>query len=188
MLLVLAAVLLAGCTQTATVTPTPANAASPSPISAGLRAQAGDKVSVEYVGRLENGTVFDTNIREEAQKAGLPARPLYPYLTFVVGAGQMIPGFDKGVVGMAVGEKKTVTVPPEEAYGEWLEENVFFVPLANITAEGGAPRVGMRLFATNRVSGVVTAVNDTHATVDFNHELAGKTIVFDITMKDIKRQ
>ena len=73
-------------------------------------AQTGDTVSVNYTGRLENGTVFDSNVDP---KFGHPGQPL----EFTVGAGQMIPGFDKGVLGMKIGEKKTLTLPPEEAYG-----------------------------------------------------------------------
>ena len=79
-------------------------------IPAGDVAKAGDTVSMNYTGRLENGTVFDSNVDP---KFGHPGQPL----EFTVGAGQMIPGFDKGVVGMKVGDKKTLTLLPEEAYG-----------------------------------------------------------------------
>jgi FKBP-type peptidyl-prolyl cis-trans isomerase len=78
--------------------------------TSGDMAKAGDFVSMNYTGRLENGTVFDSNIDP---KFGHPGQPL----EFTLGAGQMIPGFDKGVLGMKVGEKKTLTLPPEEAYG-----------------------------------------------------------------------
>jgi FKBP-type peptidyl-prolyl cis-trans isomerase len=72
--------------------------------------KARDIVSVNYTGSLEGGTAFDSNVDPKFGHAGQP-------LIFTVGAGQMIPGFDKGVLGMKVGEKKTLTLPPEEAYG-----------------------------------------------------------------------
>jgi len=79
----------------------------------------GDTVKVDYVGRLENGNVFDTSFEDVAVEDGLydPARRYEP-LQFKVGAGQMIPGFDRGVLGMKVNETKNITIPPEEAYGE----------------------------------------------------------------------
>ncbi|MFH1200387.1 MAG: peptidylprolyl isomerase [Candidatus Micrarchaeota archaeon] len=190
-MLLAAVVLLAGCVSSPTVTPTPSAtavisvSATPSGES-NIAVAAGDSVSVEYLGKLENGSVFDTNIKAEAIKAGLPNRTIYPFLEFAVGAGQMIPGFDKGVVGMKVGDKKTITLLPADAYGEVLPENIIQVPVANITAEGGA-RIGMRLFAPSGVSGVITEINGPNATVDFNHALAGKTLVFDIYLKDIRR-
>ncbi len=76
----------------------------------------GDTVYVSYVGRLQNGTVFDTNVKEVAESNGMK-KSSYDSLKFRVGAGQMIKGFDNAVLGMKVGEKKTVTLPPDQAYG-----------------------------------------------------------------------
>lgn len=76
----------------------------------GQVAKVGDTVAVNYTGKLQNGTVFDSNTDPKFGHAGQP-------LVFVLGAGQMIPGFDKGVVGMKVGDKKTLILPPEDAYG-----------------------------------------------------------------------
>lgn len=78
-------------------------------VPTGNIAKVGDVVSMNYTGRLENGTVFDSNVD--------PKFGHTDPLTFTVGAGQMIPGFDNGVVGMKVGEKKTLTIAPEDAYG-----------------------------------------------------------------------
>jgi FKBP-type peptidyl-prolyl cis-trans isomerase len=72
-------------------------------------AQVGDKVSMNYTGRLQDGTVFDSNVDPKFQH-------VKPFV-FTLGAGQVIPGWDKGIVGMKVGEKKTLTVAPEDAYG-----------------------------------------------------------------------
>lgn len=73
-------------------------------------AKAGDKVALMYTGRLADGTVFDSNVD--------PKFGHTDPLEFTLGAGQMIPGFEREVLGMKVGEKKTLNIPPEEAYGE----------------------------------------------------------------------
>jgi len=72
-------------------------------------AKTGDTVSMNYTGRLENGTVFDSNVDPKFQH-------VEPFV-FTLGVGQVIPGWDKGIVGMKVGEKKTLTIAPEDAYG-----------------------------------------------------------------------
>lgn len=146
----------------------------------------GDQVSVDYTGRLENGTLFDTSIREEAIKAGLPLRPIYTPLQFTVGAGQMIAGFDAGVVGMKEGQEKTITIPPEKAYGQWSQENVGEIALENIQGSGEV-KVGTELSASNGARGRVVKIEGGKATVDFNHELAGKTLVFTIKMVRIEK-
>lgn len=149
-------------------------------------AQKGDTVGVYYIGKLENGTLFDTNVKEEAQKAGLPARPDYPLLTFTVGAGQMISGFDSAVVDMKEGEEKTVTLSPSQAYGERREDAVISVPIGNI-GNSESIKPGALLYAQNGATGTVVEVNATHAKVDFNHELAGKPLVFTIKMINITK-
>jgi FKBP-type peptidyl-prolyl cis-trans isomerase len=78
-------------------------------VSTGEAAKAGDIVSMNYTGRLENGTVFDSNVDPKFNH-------VEPFI-FTLGAGQVISGWDKGIVGMKVGEKKTLTIPPEAAYG-----------------------------------------------------------------------
>lgn len=101
----------------------------------------------------------------------------YKPLTFTVGAGQMIKGFDEGVVGMKVGEEKTLEIPPEEAYGEYMEEYVRELPR---NAVNFTPETGMQLATENGLRGKVTEVGEENFVVDFNHELAGKTLIFKI--------
>ncbi len=93
----------------------------------------GDLVSVEYVGSLENGTVFDTSRMEVAQSAGIynPARPYEP-ISFTVGVQQMIQGFDEAVQGMRVGQEKTVTIPSEKAYGEYDPTRLIVTPRTEV--------------------------------------------------------
>ena len=85
----------------------------------------GDTISVDYTGRLTDGTIFDSSRKRDAEKSkNYDAKRTYGPISFTVWAGQMIPGFDKGVVGMKVGEKKTLTIPPKDAYGEAFQTQV----------------------------------------------------------------
>jgi len=153
-------------------------------INQNIAAANGDTVSVNYIGKLANGKLFDTNIKEEAQKAGMPLRPSYAPLSFKVGAGQMIPGFDAAVVGMKIGEEKTVSLPPAQAYGERLADAIISVPLGNLPPN---VTVGSMLQAQNGQVVKVVEINATHAKVDFNHELAGETLTFTIRMVNITK-
>ncbi|MBP2029134.1 FKBP-type peptidyl-prolyl cis-trans isomerase 2 [Methanohalophilus levihalophilus] len=135
-------------------------------------AEVGDYVLVDYTGELEDGTVFDTSIGRQP-------------LGFTVGAGQMIAGFDNGVVGMAVGESKILTIPPEEAYGTYLE--VQTIPIQNLPDPNGTYVEGGQLMTAY---GNLTIVNVTESeiTVDvqrLNHPLAGETLIFNVTLVSI---
>jgi len=139
------------------------------------QAQKGDNVQVHYTGKLNDGSVFDSSQGRE-------------HLAFTVGAGQMIPGFDKAVVGMTTGDKQTITIPSAEAYGERREDLVVAIPAENIP-EDMNPQVGDR-FAINQPDGqqipvVVTALDAEKITLDANHDLAGKDLIFDIEMVEI---
>lgn len=150
-------------------------------------AEKGDTVFVNYIGKLENGTVFDTSVEAEAKKAGLPLRQSYSPLEFTVGAGQMIAGFDSGVVGMKEGEEKIVRIAPEDAYGNRREDAIISIPVANI-GNSESIKVGSMLYAQNGASGTVIEIENGTAKVDFNHELAGKTLVFTIRMVRISKK
>lgn len=146
----------------------------------------GDKISVDYVGTLEDGTVFDTSVKSVAEKAGLPLRPSYEPLSFTVGAGQMIAGFDAAVVGMKVGEEKTVKIPAKEAYGERSNANVMIINTSQLELMLGAkPEAGMALYSNTGAQGKIVSTNSSQTEVDFNHPLAGKTLVFKITLRKI---
>lgn len=154
-------------------------------------AAKGDTVFVDYVGSLQDGTVFDTSVQAVAQKAGLPSRASYAPLSFVVGAGQMIQGFDEGVIGMREGEEKLITIAPEKAYGTWSKDNVADIPLSKV-GNGAGIKLGSVLNGPNGMRGVVTGMantsNDTILSVDFNHELAGKTLVFSVKMVKVEKK
>jgi len=131
----------------------------------------GDTVKVHYVGRLEDGTVFDSSTA---------AQPL----EFVVGSGSMIQGFDKGVVGMAVGESKTITLSPEDAYGNSREDRIMEVDRKQLPPDLNLI-VGMELSGPGGFPVKVKAIADSSVTIDANHPLAGKTLVFDLKIVEV---
>lgn len=138
----------------------------------------GDQVAVHYTGRLTTGEQFDSSAGREP-------------LAFTVGAGQMIAGFDAGVLGMSIGDKKTINIAPEDAYGEWLEENTIPFPKEHLPADLQV-EVGMQLTMRSQDGRPfpVTVHDITEETVvlDANHMLAGKELVFDIEMVSINGQ
>eukprot|EP00943_MAST-04B_sp_MAST-4B-sp1_P001572 g1572.t1 len=125
-----------------------------------------DEVSVEYTGTLASGEQFDSSAGREPLK-------------FKAGQGLMIAGFDNGVLGMSVNEKKTVTLPPSEAYGEINPEATAKIPREQLSPELEV-KVGLRLQAPNGQTAVITGFDDKEITLDTNHRLAGETLTFNI--------
>jgi FKBP-type peptidyl-prolyl cis-trans isomerase 2 len=147
--------------------------------------QTGDNVSVNYIGILDDdGTVFDTSRSDVAETNGIynPAR-IYEPLPFIVGSGQMIKGFDNAVIGMKVGENKTVHLSPEEAY-EVQDYLIVPYPIETFEAANITPVIGETV-NTQFSSGVIVNINETNVTVDFNSRLAGKNITFEIELVSI---
>jgi peptidylprolyl isomerase len=140
-----------------------------------MQAKKGDEVQVHYTGKLEDGSVFDSSAKREP-------------LGFTVGGGQMIQGFDKAVDGMAVGDKKTVTIPAAEAYGEKREDMMIDVPIDQVPADI-KPEIGMQLTLQGGngqpMPVIVTNVDEQKITLDANHQLAGKDLIFDIELVKI---
>jgi FKBP-type peptidyl-prolyl cis-trans isomerase 2 len=138
--------------------------------------QQGDKVKVHYHGKLTDGTTFDSSEGREP-------------LEFEVGTGAVIPGFDNGVKGMVIGDKKTVNIPAEEAYGPKVDELVMDFPKERFP-EDMEPEVGMQLMMNNgsgqQFPVTIVGVKDDTITLDANHQLAGKDLVFDIELVDIE--
>ena len=138
-------------------------------------AKNGDNVKVHYRGTLTTGEQFDSSEGKEP-------------LSFKVGAGQMIKGFDEAIPGMAVGEKKTINISPENAYGEKSQEAIVEFPKSNIP-EDLKLEPGMKLQLQNEngdpIPVVVSEIKDDVVVLDANHELAGKELVFDIELVEI---
>ncbi|WP_448528804.1 FKBP-type peptidyl-prolyl cis-trans isomerase [Raineya sp.] len=139
------------------------------------KVENGHVVRVHYTGRLTTGEIFDSSLGREP-------------LEFTMGEGQMIPGFEQGILGMEVGEKKSIQVPCELGYGEVLEEMILEVPKSQLPF--GMPlEVGTQL-AINLANGgqipaVMTAVSEETVTIDANHPLAGKDLVFEVQLVEI---
>lgn len=134
----------------------------------------GSTVGVHYTGKLTTGEVFDSSEGREPLK-------------FQVGSGQIIPGFEEAVLGKQPGDKVTINIQPENAYGEVREDLFVKVPLDKMPGE---VQVGQSLQAVgddNRpVQVVVKEVNEDHVVIDGNHPLAGKELVFDIEVVDVQ--
>lgn len=136
------------------------------------QAKSGDTVKIHYRGTLDNGTEFDSSAGRDP-------------LEFELGGGQVIPGFDNAVTGMAVGEKKSVRLEPDDAYGPRHEQLIQQVPRSALPPEM-APEVGMALQSSAPDGQVmvfhVTEVDDENITVDANHPLSGHALSFDIEL------
>lgn len=132
-------------------------------------AKDGDEVLVRYTGKLEDGQVFDSNADKEP-------------MTVAVGAGQLIPGLETALRGMAVGERKELVLPPEQAFGDRDESKVFRLPVDQLPA--GAKK-GMMVNA-GQVPAMIADITDTEVVIDANPALAGKTLTFDIELVQIK--
>lgn len=132
----------------------------------------GDKVAINYTGRLLDGTIFDSSQGKDP-------------LAFTIGSGQVIPGFEEAVMGMSLGESKTVNIPVEKAYGPRNEEMVINIPLSQVPSDIN-PEVGMQLQLMNESNQPIVVrvveVTDEHVSLDANPPLAGKELVFEIEL------
>ena len=150
----------------------------------------GDAVTIEYTGRLDDGTVFDTSRESVAEEAGLaeaqPDREYTP-LTVEVGAGQVIEGMEDGLIGLEAGETETLTIPPEKAYGEPSEENIeeFETGELREMLGGQLPEEGAYLEAQNGSQGEIIHVDEDVVRADFNPPLAGETLTFDVEVIEV---
>lgn len=140
------------------------------------QAKQGDNVKVHYTGKLEDGTVFDSSVEREP-------------LAFKIGAGQIIPGFEKAVEGMEPGEKTTTTIPAEEAYGPHKEEALVTVERSQLPPDL-EPEVGQQLQVQKpdgqSVPVRVTEVGEAQVTLDANHPLAGRDLSFEIELVTVE--
>lgn len=147
------------------------------------QAKSGDKVKVHYTGKLEGGEVFDSSECHESD-CGCETGPL----EFVIGEGQVIPGFEQAIIGMNPGDTKTVVIPVDEAYGERIDEMVAVVDRSEIPPDITL-EVGNQLEVTQEDGQafpvLITEVTDTTVTLDANHPLAGKELTFDLNLVEI---
>jgi len=143
------------------------------------KAGKGNNVIIEYEGMLHNGEIV-----ESSADSG-------PF-EYEVGSGLMPPGFDNALIGMAEGEEKAVTLQPDEAFGP-RDDKLLHTVKRNVFGEAVRPQPGMVLGMTvekegqkQKIPALVTAVIGEDVTIDFNHPLAGKTIIYKLTLKEIR--
>ena len=138
----------------------------------------GDTVKIHYVGTLDNGEEFDNSYKREEP------------IQFEAGIGRMIKGFDDGIIGMRVGDKKTINLTPEMAYGERITDAIQEVPRSNFPPDFQV-EIGSIVEGRNESGMPLTAViqgeNDENIILDFNHPLAGQSLNFDVEVVDIQR-
>jgi len=136
------------------------------------QAKTGDKVTVHYTGKLADGSVFDSSVGEEP-------------LVFTLGDEDFIEGFEEGIVGMNVGEKKTVTFPSDKGYGDRDDELVMAIPRSDLETDFELT-VGDELELTNEEDetfiAIVIGLTDETVTLDENSPLAGETLTFDLEL------
>lgn len=139
-------------------------------------AKTDDTVKVHYTGTLDDGTVFDTSVDGEPME-------------FTLGQGLVIPGFEQAIIGMKVGESKTVDIPADEAYGQYRDDLVLEVPRDDLPDDID-PMVGMQLQMTgqdgNSIIAMITQVTETTVTLDANFPLAGEDLTFEIELVSIQ--
>ena len=133
-------------------------------------------VKVNYTGKLSDGKIFDTSEGEAP-------------IEFVLGQGRLIPGFEKGLIDMKLNEKKTITIAKEDAYGE-VNENLIQEVAKTQLPQDMEPQVGMGLVSTSpegqEINLMVVEVKEESIVVDGNHPLAGRDLIFDLEVVEIK--
>lgn len=138
-------------------------------------AKTGDKVAVHYTGKHTDGSIFDSSVGRTP-------------LEFQLGSGMVIKGFDDGVTGMNIGDKKTIVIPAVEAYGEHSPENTITIERTQIPAHMEI-EVGMSLNMHQDggqvIEVLITDLTETHVTLDANHPLAGKDLTFELELVSI---
>ncbi len=138
-------------------------------------AKKGDKVKVHYILKLKNGKIID-----KSKNRG-------PF-EFTIGTGQVIPGFDKAVINMKVGTQKVVTIPPQDGYGKWIKKLLAKIN-KNKFPKNFDLKIGKQISVKDSLGnirhGKITKVNGNIVSIDFNHPLAGKNLIFTIKLLSI---
>jgi FKBP-type peptidyl-prolyl cis-trans isomerase 2 len=139
-------------------------------------AKVGDQVAVHYTGKHSDGSIFDSS------EGKTP-------LEFQIGSGMVIKGFDDGVTGMSIGDKKTIVIPAVEAYGEHSPENTVSIERTQIPTHielALGASLNMHQDEGQVVEVLITDISETHVTLDANHPLAGKDLTFDLELVSIQ--
>ncbi len=151
-----------------------------------MAVKEGDFIRLEYTAKTkETGDVFDTTIEDVAEEAGiLVENKNYGPIPIVVAGGHVLKGLDEALVGMKEGEEKTVELTPEDAFGKRDSKLVQLVPMREFKKQNLKPYVGMTITSEGH-TGIIRSISGGRVTVDFNHELAGKNLVYQIKVEKI---
>lgn len=136
--------------------------------------EVNSSVTVNYTGRLNDGSVFDSSLNEGREP-----------LKAVLGQGSLIPGFEKGLLGMKEGDKKTVEIPSDEAYGSLREDLVVEVPKDRVPENVSEGQMLQTMTPQGPMNVIVTEVKEDIVIIDGNHPLAGKDLIFDLELVSI---
>jgi peptidylprolyl isomerase len=139
------------------------------------QAKTNDLVKVHYTGSLKDGTVFDSSLDRQP-------------LEFKIGQGVIIPGFENGLIGMNEGDTKVISIPPEDAYGHYRDDLVGVIERVRIP-NNVTPKIGMLLKIRSpegeMIKVTVKDVSETGVTLDMNHPLAGKELIFELNLIEV---
>ena len=137
------------------------------------QAKPGDKVSVHYIGKLDDGSIFDSSLEA---------------IEFKIGQKTMLPSFENSLIGMEKGESKTITIPHEDAYGEYKDKLVFVINKSDLPPDFIAKKGKLMQGRSDHgdvIDAFIKEIDDEKITMDANHELAGQRLTFEITLMDI---
>ncbi len=153
-----------------------------------MAVKEGDFIRLEYTGKVqETGNVFDTTDENVAEEAGIKLdNKTYGAIPIVVGGGHVLKGLDEALIGMEEGEEKTVEITPEEGFGLRDPKLLQLIPMGEFKKQGMKPEVGMAI-TSDGTTGIIRSVSGGRVRVDFNHELAGKNLEYNIkVIKEIE--
>lgn len=146
-----------------------------------MAVKKGDFIRLDYTGKIqETGDVFDTTDKDVAKEAGiLVENKSYGPIPVVVGGSHVLKGLDEALIGMKEGDEKTVEIAPEEGFGLRDPKLLQLIPMSEFRKQGMKPEVGMAI-SSDGVTGIIRSVSGGRVRVDFNHELAGKNLQYNI--------
>lgn len=150
----------------------------------------GDTVTMEYTGRRTDGSVFDTSREAVAEESGLTEQDSdreFGPITIEIGEGRLIEGVEEAVIGLEEGDEVTVEVPPEKAYGQPSEDQIVEENTDEFAQMvGQEPTEGTYVETQDGAFGEVVDVDEETVRIDFNHELAGETLEFDVEVVEVR--
>jgi len=145
-----------------------------------MYAQKNDFVEIKYTGRLEDGSIFDLNDKEQAEKEKIKGH-IHERTVICLGTTDLVSGLDTFLIGKEIGKKLHTTIPPEEGFGKKDPKLLQMLPLNKFQRQNINPIPGLQVTVDNN-SGTVKSISGGRILVDFNHPLAGKTLLYEITM------